>query len=239
MAARLSLLLMLMAHSNAAAGQRPPSGWVKYEDPSGRFQFLYPSSFGVPGPGTNNGFGDRIAAIRFSQFSSGMQGGTLVLGGEATLTRGWVHIDLQAAGGLYDSITLEALPDAMRANIVASLLPLSAENFCELLGKQQHIDPAGPRLAALTPQQKTAVLGLDQIRNVSPKILRCERSDDVIVFHKEAAWSAAQPENRQHVYGAVRFLKGAFSSFQIVRATAAPPSDETLTTIRDVVKSFR
>src|SRR5512143_1686288 len=109
MAARLSLLLMLMASTNAAAGQSPPSGWVKYEDPSGRFQFLYPISFGTPGPGTNNGFGDRIASIRFADFSSGVRGGTLVLGGEATLTRGRVYIDLQAVGGLYDSIALEAL----------------------------------------------------------------------------------------------------------------------------------
>jgi hypothetical protein len=69
----------------------------EYADPARRFRFFSPASFGEPSPGTNDGFGDRVAAIRFSVFSSG-------IGGEAALTRGSPVIDLQAAGGLYDAI---------------------------------------------------------------------------------------------------------------------------------------
>jgi len=83
-------------------------GQLIYEDPQSRFTFHYPAEFGMPSPGTNNGFGDRVAAIRFARFSAGVQGGTLVWGGEAALTRGFPLLDLRAAGGLYDEITLSA-----------------------------------------------------------------------------------------------------------------------------------
>jgi hypothetical protein len=62
---------------------------VEYVDPRGRFRFTYPSSFGAPYPGTNDGDGDRLAALRFERLSTG-------LGGEAALTRGFPLVDLQA-----------------------------------------------------------------------------------------------------------------------------------------------
>ena len=78
-------------------------------DPQGRFEFRYPTTFGNPLPGTNNGFGDRVAAIRFSLLPPS----PLRLGGEAALTRGFPLVDLQAAGGFYDAITLEIFPDPL------------------------------------------------------------------------------------------------------------------------------
>src|SRR6185312_3066055 len=81
-----------------------------YQDPQNRFVFTYPPEFGALSPGTNDGFGDRVAAIHFARFSAGVQGGTLVFGGEAVLTRGFPLFDLQTAGGLYDAITLEIFP---------------------------------------------------------------------------------------------------------------------------------
>src|SRR5438477_9815308 len=74
-----------------------------YRDPGGRFTFFYPAAFGIASPGTNDGFGDRVSAVRFSSFPARY-------GGEAVLTRGFPLIDLQAAGGLYDSLTLEIFP---------------------------------------------------------------------------------------------------------------------------------
>jgi hypothetical protein len=47
-----------------AFGQAEPPFGVRRS--SGRFEFRYPAAFGDPLPGTNNGFGDRVAAIRFS-----------------------------------------------------------------------------------------------------------------------------------------------------------------------------
>jgi hypothetical protein len=196
-----------------------------YRDTGGRFVFSFPAEWGETSPGTNSGFGDRVAAIRFSRFSSGVRDGAIVLGGEAVVTKGRVTVDLQAVGGLYDSIALEAFPDAMRAKVVGTLPALSAQNFCEQLGKAQHLPGSGP------------VADLDRMRNVDPVVHRCEREGDVVVFDKESGFRPAQPQ-RQHVYGAVRFLTGVYSSFQIVRATAAPPSADTLAAIAAAVKSF-
>src|SRR5262245_11012203 len=44
----------------------------EYVDPARRFRFMYPSEFGTTVPGTNDGFQDRVAAIRFSVFSNGI-----------------------------------------------------------------------------------------------------------------------------------------------------------------------
>ena len=76
----------------------------EYVDPGRRFRFSYPAEFGAPSRGTNDGFEDRLAAIRFATFPSG-------IGGEAALTRGLPVVDFQAAGGLYDPITLEIFPE--------------------------------------------------------------------------------------------------------------------------------
>ena len=126
------------------AQSEPPRA---YADPARRFRFSYPASFGEPSPGTNNGFGDRVAAIRFSVFSSG-------IGGEAALTRGFPVIDLQAAGGLYDAIVLEVFPEVIRRQILGALQPLSATNFCNQIAVEQHLDPQAAVFATLTAQQR-------------------------------------------------------------------------------------
>jgi hypothetical protein len=188
---------------------------TEYADARGRFRFAYPTTFGIASPGTNDGFGDRVAAIRFSVFSAG-------LGGEAVLTRGFPLIDLQAVGWPYDSIVLEIFPDAIRSLVVGTLTPLSSDNFCQQLVREQHIDPTDTALAALTPQQRAAVAATDQMRRVSPRVVRCASDGDTVTFDEEVAFQPGSP--RQRVYGAVRFLDGAYSTFQMVRAGAAPDS---------------
>ena len=185
----------------------------EYADPARRFRFSYPASFGEPSPGTNDGFGDRVAAIRFSVFSSG-------IGGEAALTRGFPVVDLQAAGGLYDAIALEVFPEAIRRQIVGALQPLSATNFCNQVAMEQHLDPQAAVFATLTAQQRSAIASVDRTRNVSPRVLRCVVEGSTVTFDKEAAFAPGGP--RQHVYGAVRFLEAPYSTFQIVRAGPAP-----------------
>src|ERR1044072_8581662 len=93
-----------MAHSQ-------PDSLRSYQDPQNRFQFTWPSAFGAPSPGTDNGFRDRTVAIRFSEFSAGIHAGRIILGGEAVLTSGATQLDLEAAGGLYDAIALQVFPE--------------------------------------------------------------------------------------------------------------------------------
>ena len=215
------------------------NGWTKYTDPQNRFSFSYPPTFGTPSQGTNDGFGDRVAAVRFSEFSSGMQNGKIVLGGELALTKGFVLVDIQALGGLYDSITLEVFPDTLRNNILSNLPALTTANFCGELAKEQHIDLSKSVFASLNQQQKSAIVEMDQTRNIDPKVIRYDVVGDIITFHKEATFEAGQIKSRQNIYGAIRFLTSPFSSFQIIRATAEAPTQEMLNNITLVVKSFK
>jgi hypothetical protein len=202
---------------------------VQYEDPGGRFTFSYPSTFGSSAAGTNDGFADRAAAVRFSRFPA-------TYGGEAVLTRGAPLIDLQAVGGLYDSLTLEVFPAPLRALVVAQLPRLTAANFCTALGQRLHIDPDLPAFGPLTPQQKQAIGQTDLMRNTNPRVVECRTSGDTITFDKERAFQPGYPA--QHVYGAVRFLRGSFSTFQLLAGGAAPDR-ATLQTVDDLVASFR
>ncbi|NOT26759.1 MAG: hypothetical protein HOP16_11720 [Acidobacteria bacterium] len=204
-------------------------GQRDYVDPARRFRFSYPASFGAPSTGTNDGFEDRVAAVRFATFSSSG------IGGEAALTRGFPLIDLEAVGGLYDAIALEIFPAALRRQIVSALVPLTPTNFCGLLAQERHLDPASSALTGLTAQQRAAVASVDHMRHVGPRVVRCVVDGDTVTFDKEAGLQPGGP--RQHVYGAVRFLGAPYSTFQIVRAGSAP-DDEALNQMTAVVRSW-
>jgi len=199
-----------------------------YHDPAGRFTFAYPLAFGSPSPGSNDGFMDRVAAVRFSTFPA-------QFGGEAVLTRGFPLIDLQAAGGLYDSLTLEVFPQPLRGTVVARLPRLTADNFCAMLEQPRHVDPDLPAFSSFTPRQRQAIGEVDVMRNANPRVVGCERAGDVVTFDKERAFQPGYPA--QHVYGAVRFLREPFSTFQLI-AGGATPDRPILTTIENLVLSF-
>jgi hypothetical protein len=212
-------------------------GPLVYEDPQNRFTFSYPAAFGIPSPGTNNGFGDRVASIRFARFSAGVQSGAVVLGGEAVLMRGFPLLDLRAAGGLYDEITLEIFPQPVHDVVLKALEPLTASNFCAVIARERHVDPTSAVFASLAPRQKEALSSVDQMGNVNPKIVSCQIEGDTIRFDKEVAFQAGAPRN--HIYGAVRFLREPYSMFQLIRGTGNAPSAGLLDQITEVVKSWR
>ena len=227
-------LAMLAAF--ASAGAQTALDRV-YLDPRGRFQFSYPASFGAISPGTDDGFDDRASAIRFENFSSGVSrtGGQPTLGGEAVVTRGFPLIDLQAAGGLYDAITLQIFPDAMRTAIVGALPPLRVDTFCAAIAREQHLDPNHPALQGMTPQQRATVAQADAMRHSNPRVLQCTVDGDTASFDEELG---APGGPRLRVYGAVRFLAGEYSTFQLVRGGMAPDAT-VLATMTGVVKSWR
>lgn len=211
-------------------------GRLLYEDPQNRFTFQYPADFGTPSPGTNNGYGDRVAAIRFARFSAGVQNGELMWGGEAALTHGFPLLDLRAAGGLYDEITLEIFPQPLRNLILKTLEPLAPSNFCAAIARERHVDPASAAFVSLTSRQREALGNVDQMGNINPKIVHCELRGDTIRFDKEVAFQAGGPRN--HVYGAVRFLREPYSTFQLIHGTPKSPSAALLDQITEVVKSW-
>jgi len=201
-----------------------------YHDPAGRFVFSYPSSFGTTSVGTDNGFENRVAAIRFSTFSAGG------LGGEAVLGQGRPSLDVQAAGGLYDTIVSGTLPAAVKTALDSALAPLTRDNLCDQLGRARHVDPDAPAFAALTAAQRAALGALDVMGNVEPRVIRCTLDGDTVIFDKEAAVVPGGP--RRHVYGAVRFLEARYSSFHLIRASTSTDNG-TLDDIRGVVASWR
>ena len=213
-----------------ASAQSPDSLRV-YRDPEQRFEFRYPAEFGAPSAGTDNGFRDRVAAIRFPEFSAGIHERKIVLGGESALTKESPQVDLQAAGGLYDEITLQVFPGPA-ASLVRSVLPrLTASNFCDAITRERHADPADPRLRSLTAAEKTALGQVDQMGNVSPKVLRCDVSGDTVTFAKSSG--------QRYVYGAIRFLPPPYSSFQLIRGSGEAPEPALLQRITDLVNSWR
>ena len=219
--ARWGVAVMMTLAFAQAENQR------EHVDPGRRFRFSYPAEFGAPSPGTNDGFEDRVAAIR-AVFSAG-------IGGEAALTRGFPVVDIQAVGGLYNAITLEIFPEPMRRLVVQALTPLSVANFCQQIAQEQHLDPQVEALAGLTAQQKSVMATTDRMRNVSPQVLQCVVDGATVTFDKEAASQPGGP--RQHVYGAIRFLEGTYATFQIVCAGSAPRA-AVLSQMAALVKSW-
>jgi hypothetical protein len=206
-----------------------PAATTVYRDPAGRFTFSYPSTYGSIGPGTADGYLDRVAAFHFSSFPARF-------GGEPALTKGFPLIDLQALGGLYDSLTLEIFPEPLRTRIASQLPRLTLTNFCAALAAPRHIDPALPVFAALRPQERDAIGGTDVMRNTDPRVIECRTSGDMITFDKERAFGPGYPA--QHVYGTVRFLSGAYSTFQLIAGGEAP-NRTLLQAIENLVASFK
>ena len=184
----------------------------EYRDAKSNFSFAYPQSFGTVMPGTNDGFNGR-RAVRFSSFPA-------VLGGELVLTSGFPYVDIQAVGGLYDSIALEVFPDPLRRRIVEQLRPLNAGNFCDALGRTTHFDTDGPAARGFSAAERTAIHNVDLFRSIDPKVIRCEQVEGVIVFDRETAFQQGAP--RQHIFGAIRFLDGDVSSVQLVSGDTTP-----------------
>ncbi len=200
-----------------------------YSDPAGRFAFSYPAAFGATSPGTNDGFEDRVAAVRFAAFPARY-------GGEAVLTRGFPLVDLQAVGGLYDGLTLEIFPAPLRTRVVSQLPRLTAATFCAALGAGRHVEPNLRVFDALTPAQRQTIGRVDAMRNVNATVVDCRRDGDTVTFDKETSFDAGAP--RQHIFGAVRFLPEPWSTFQLI-AGGAPPSAALRASIDSVAGSFR
>lgn len=208
-----------------------------YTDPQHRFQLTYPAAFGTTSPGTDSGFRDRTEAVRFSEFSAGVHAGRIILGGEAVLTSGAPQLDLQAAGGLYDAITLQIFPEPM-AKVVRNALPvLTPANFCDAIGRERHLDPMDPPLASFTPQQKAALANVDRMGNAGPKVLRCDVANGIVTFEKTAALNTGGAS--RFIYGAVRFLPPPYSTFQLIRGGADRPGEMVMRQITAVVDSWQ
>jgi hypothetical protein len=214
------LLVMLQAFVWGWSGVAQ-ADYQRYADAQGRFTFEYPTSFGAPTTGTDAGFQERAAAVRFAAINA-----------EVVLTRGRVLVDHQAAGGLYDHFALQVFSDAMRSRIERALPPLTPDNFCAAIA-------AVDRAAGLgLPPDLTAAAGrADRMQFVSPRVDRCDRRGRVIGFSRTAA-TEMPSSPRTHVYGAVRFLDDGVSSFQIVARAADAPSSGTLDAMTRVVESL-
>ena len=230
-------LVFALCAIGVATAQGQPDSLRSYRDPQNRFQFAYPAGFGAPAPGTDSGFRNRTAAIRFSDFSAGILAGRIILGGEAVLTSEAPQLDLQAAGGLYDAITLQIFPEPIASKIRDALPVLTPDQFCDAIGRERHLDPADRRLTGLTAQQRVTIATVDRMGNVAPKVLRCDVAGGTVTFKKEAASDPAGPS--RYIYGSIRFLPAPYSSFQLIRGSEDEPGEALLRQIAAVVDSWK
>jgi hypothetical protein len=167
-----------------------------------------------------------VAAVRFSDLEG--------LGGEAVLTTGPIVVDVQALGGLYDSLALQVFPDAVRAQVVAARPAVTRATFCQVLGASDHLGAA----TGLPERVREAARNVDRMRNIDPRVVRCQTAGDTVTFHKEATFASGGMSSRQHIFGALRFLDGPFSAFHIVRAAVTAPTGEELDVLTGIVRSF-
>lgn len=210
---------------------------LTFQDPDGRFQFQYPAAFGAVSQGTDYGMGNRMSAVRFSEFSAGFRSRHIVLGGEAVVNTGFAQLDVQAAGGLYDPITMQVFQGQLASAIRSALPPLTIHNICEVLERDVHLDLNDARLGRLDANQRGMLLRVDQMGNVQPKVIQCNVAGDTVTFHKTAALDSSAPP--RHVYGAIRFLPAPYAAFHLIRGGTDTPGGELLRQITAVVNSWK
>jgi hypothetical protein len=116
---------------------------------------------------------------------------------------------------------VEIFPEPVRRTIVGALPRLAPASFCREAVRPQHLDPAAQALASLTERQKTAVADVDRMRNVESRMVRCVADGQTVTFDKETGSAPGGP--RQRIYGAIRFLDGGYSTFQIIRGGPDAP----------------
>ncbi|MEO7191944.1 MAG: hypothetical protein ABI051_12890 [Vicinamibacterales bacterium] len=220
-AAVLAASLTLGA-SDRLVAQRPPSDWLTYNDPQGRFSFAYPPSFGAASVGMDDGFQERAAAVHLQSINA-----------EAVLTQGAVLVDRQALGGLYDHLGLQLLPDPQRARVVAALPPLTRENFCAMLTAADHVDRRPVPADVLAAARK-----VDRFGHTDPQVQVCDGTDASIRFSVGSLVDGTAGSPRRFAFGSVRFLGGRYSSFQVVAGGSSTPGASALETFTHVTESF-
>ena len=220
------------------------SNWETYRDLENRFRFSYPTDFGTPRKDNiiDMPDGDTGETIFFPNFSYGLRFGKQVLEGNLVIRSGRVWVNAQALGGLYDPISVGALIDAfppiLQEKLRKQAANLTTANFCNQLSKEEHIAINDPSLSNMTPHQKKAITQLDKMRNLESNVISCKVLGNIVIFHKKSVAKFGQFSNTQHIYGAISFRKGVFSSVQFIRITNDPPKDKLLDIMAEVVRSF-
>jgi hypothetical protein len=186
------------------------------------FTFEYPPAFGEPVRGSDDGFEDRRAALRFDR-----------QGLDVVLTSGRVLVDHQAVSGLHDHFALQVLPERPRAQLLTVLPPLDAATFCAQLAAADHVTGL-----TLPPDVQSMARMADTMQRHSPRVETCERRGTIVRFSRRAQAVAGSAATETSVFGAVRFLDGPFSSFQVIGRSAASPDAAMLASLERIVESF-
>lgn len=218
-----------------------------YTDPEGKFSFNYPIYFGEPSTGVwqydyTDEVGDSAQAIRFSEFSSHeiSEGKLNALRGEVVVTKGRVWVS-DGLGGYHNHLTIE-LDDPtapIQSGVLAHAAELTADNFCEELSKEIHLNTETINYTSLPAEDQEALIQFDQFRNEDLLVVSCKQQGNTVTFHKVATYVQGVAYNRQHIYGAIRFLNsGPYSSVQLIRVELETPSNKLIDEMREVVDSF-
>lgn len=110
------------------------------------------------------------------------------------------------------------------------------------MGKKEHLDLRKKDFRSLSQKLKEGIINIDRMRNYGTEMVRCKASGNkvsrnTVSFHKKAKFQ--QGSHKQHIYGAVRFVRSPYSSFQLVRAGNDPPDRKMIEIMTRVVNSIR
>ena len=94
-----------------------------------------------------------------------------------------------------------------------------------------------PVTKILSQKMKEGIMNMDRMRNHRPEMVLCKFSRNTVSFHKKASFQQGTP--KQHIYGAVRFVRSPYSSFQMVRVGNDPPDRKLIEIMTRVVNSIR
>jgi hypothetical protein len=212
--------------------EEPQGSWTEHVEEEIGVRFRYPSGWGELQVGTNDGFGNRTLARRFSLLG-GPEFNSPGLGGEFVLLNGRVTADWVTLGGFYSEIIMEAVPEEVKDKIVEVLPPIDQNNLCVALGDGLKIDLSAADLPPMTEAQAATLPQMHSFDNDSPEVILCRAVGETIVFYKTCQLRGG----RKYIAGAMRFDLPGFDSCQLVARGFEPMAPEFLVEIAKIILS--
>jgi len=229
------MLAVLLLGCSPNSQSPPKAVWTTYHDPVGRFEFAYPDLLGPPRAARS----DEPGSVVTLEVPIHRKAGGEDWIGRFVVTSGRVDVPLLALGPLYDSSSRRMIVSAQYENELVQCLPsVTPQSFRFLMEREHHLRPNLIALRAVPDPVIERAAMYDSFWHADPQVIHCRIDGKIVVFH-ETVRVREHPEERAHVFGAVRFMEGDWSSVQYIQRVSYSPGREELEAMRTIVASFQ